>query len=133
MNQINIENKNGFHNNMLPNNFLAEQAILNILLTNPKNLSLIRKNIENLKVEYFYNESHQVLYKIILKIFEKNQSINITTFISQLEDEGSLEKIGGVEKLVKIIKNFESFENLEQYIQLIKDKYTRRVIREKIY
>ena len=130
MNQINIENKNGFHNNMLPNNFLAEQAILNILLTNPTNLSLIRKNIENLKVEYFYNESHQVLYKIILKIFEKNQSINITTFISQLQDEGSLEKIGGVEKLVKIIKNFENFENLGQYIQLIKDKYTRRVIIE---
>jgi replicative DNA helicase len=47
-----------------------------------------------------------------------------------LENQGLLQKIGGLEKIVKIIKNFENFSNLEEYIQLIKDKYTRRLIIE---
>jgi replicative DNA helicase len=102
MNQINTENKIGFHSNMLPNNFLAEQALLNILLTHPNNSLLLTKNLDNIKLEYFYNESHQILYSTILKIFEQNRIINITTLISELENQGVLQKIGGLEKPVDI-------------------------------
>jgi replicative DNA helicase len=130
MNKNNTENKLGIENNILPNNFLAEQALLNILLTHPNNSLLLTKNLDNIKLEYFYNESHQILYSTILKIFEQNRIINITTLISELENQGVLQKIGGLEKIIKIIKNFENFSNLEEYIQLIKDKHNRRLIIE---
>ena len=68
----------------LPNNFLAEQGILNILLTNP---SLI-KNISNLiKPESFYYGEHEIIYSLMLELTdnEDNKSTNLTIiFITSL-------------------------------------------------
>ena len=43
----------------LPNNFLAEQAILNILLTNPNLIKNVSSMINN---ESFYFEPHRLIY-----------------------------------------------------------------------
>ena len=74
----------------LPNNFLAEQGILNILLTNP---SLI-KNISNLiKPESFYYEEHEIIYSLMLELTdnEGNKSTNLTIIITELQNRGYCE------------------------------------------
>ena len=43
----------------LPNNFLAEQAVLNILLTNP---NLIKNVTAILTCESFYFKPHKLIY-----------------------------------------------------------------------
>lgn len=111
----------------LPNNFLAEQAILNILLTNS---SLVKTALQNLKLESFYFEPHRLIYQIIIELSEKNQSINLTTVITELENQGLLKKIGGIEKIVNIINRFEIFSELENYISLVNEKYLRRLLIE---
>ena len=60
----------------LPNNFLAEQSILNILLTNP---ALITKATENLKEESFYFEPHKIIYSILCewRLVYPNQNLNL--------------------------------------------------------
>jgi len=111
----------------LPNNFLAEQAILNILLTNS---SLVKTALQNLKLESFYFEPHRLIYQIIIDLSEKNQSINLTSVITELENQGLLKKIGGIEKIVNIINRFEIFSELENYISLVNEKYLRRLLIE---
>jgi replicative DNA helicase len=111
----------------LPNNFLAEQAILNILLTNS---SLVKTALQSLKLESFYFEPHRLIYQIIIELSEKNQSINLTTVITELENQGLLKKIGGIEKIVNIINRFEIFSELENYISLVNEKYLRRLLIE---
>lgn len=111
----------------LPNNFLAEQAILNILLTNS---SLVKTALQNLKLESFYFEPHKFIYQIIIELSEKNQSINLTSVITELENQGLLKKIGGIEKIVNIINRFEIFSELENYISLVNEKYLRRLLIE---
>jgi replicative DNA helicase len=111
----------------LPNNFLAEQAILNILLTNS---SLVKTALQNLKLESFYFEPHRLIYQMIIELSEKNQSINLTTVITELENQGLLKKIGGIEKIVNIINRFEIFSELENYISLVNEKYLRRLLIE---
>ena len=49
----------------LPNNFLAEQSLLNILLTNPK---IIKKTLEAVKIESFYFEPHKIIYSTIIQL-----------------------------------------------------------------
>ena len=115
------------NNIQLPNNFLAEQAILNILLTNP---SLFQEVIVKLKVESFYFEPHKLIYQTLLELVEKNKSITFTTIITSLQDKNQLEKIGGIERITTIINRFENFSDLEEYIQLVNDKYIRRLIIE---
>ena len=111
----------------LPNNFLAEQGILNILLTNP---ILVKTAISLLKPNSFYFENHKVIYEIIIGLNEENTSINLTTIITKLENQGNLKEIGGIEKIINIINRFENFADLEDYIKLVNEKYLRRLLIE---
>ena len=113
----------------LPNNFLAEQGILNILLTNP---SLI-KNISNLiKPESFYYGEHEIIYSLMLELTdnEDNKSTNLTIIITELQNRGLLSKIGGIDTIIKILNQFENFSDLDYYTTLINEKYLRRLIIE---
>ena len=68
----------------LPSNFIAEEAVLNILLTNP---NLIKNISSSLKINAFYFLNHQIIYKAILELVEKNSVINLTILISYLNDQ----------------------------------------------
>ena len=94
----------------LPNNFLAEQSILNILLTNP---NLIKKALETLKIDSFYFEPNKILYSTLLKLEEQKKIVTITTVVGKLQDDALLNKIGGLNFIVDIINRFERFFDLE--------------------
>jgi len=113
--------------NQLPNNLIAEQSILNILLNNP---TLIKNTISILKINAFYNEKNRLIYQSLIELVENDQVINFTTVITKLQDNGSLKKIGGVDKFIEIIETFENFSNLETYIELVNEKYLRRLFIE---
>ena len=111
----------------LPNNFLAEQGILNILLTNPL---LVKNVLSILEPESFYFEGHKILYETICELAQNDEEnvINLTLVITALQDKGILKKIGGIEKILDIINRFENFSDLDNYVKLINEKYLRRLI-----
>jgi len=109
----------------LPNNFLAEQAILNLLITNPL---LIHEVILDLKPESFYFEPHKLIYKTISEIYESNSVVNLTNLVGLLQDKNRLDEIGGVKRIITIISGFENITDLENYIKQLNDKYLRRLI-----
>ena len=114
--------------NMLPTNPFAEQAILNIFITNGQNITLLTDNIPNLKPQYFYDESNRLIYQTICELVDKNLSVNFTSILSTLLNKGILKKIGGVEKITRILNNFENSVNLPDYIRSINNFYIRRLI-----
>jgi replicative DNA helicase len=115
------------NNSVLPNNFLAEQAILNILLTSP---SLVKNIVTELKPNTFYFEPHRILYETIFELFEKNEFINLTRVITKLQDKNCLQRIGGIERIIEIINHFEDYSDISEYIVQLNDKYLRRLIIE---
>jgi replicative DNA helicase len=124
---MNIKNQNEKYINLssLPNNFLMEQSILTILLTNP---FLLKNVINTLKVSSFYYENNKIIYKTLLELFEFNKSINVTNLICKLQDNGLLEKIGGIEYITLILNKYENSLDLENYIIEINAKYLRRLL-----
>ena len=111
----------------LPHNFLAEESILNILLTHPK---LVKKTLINLKSDSFYFEPHKIIYSILSELDEENKPITLTLLITKLQDKALLNEIGGIERIIQIINKFENLLNLDEYIQAINEKYLRRLIIE---
>ena len=109
----------------LPNNFLAEQAILNLLVTNPL---LITEVILDLKPESFYFEPHKLIYETILEIYESNTPVNLTNIVTFLQDKNILNKIGGIQRISDIISGFENYSDLDNYIKQLNNKYLRRLI-----
>jgi hypothetical protein len=95
----------------LPHNFLAEQAILNILLTN-STAFLIQEVLSNLKIESFYFEPHKLIYETIFELSEKNIPVNLANVINNLQDKEIINKyiiviqyLNSIYKLEKNIKN----------------------------
>ena len=107
----------------LPHNFLAEKMVLNCLLINIESLEL---TIQTLPVEAFYFKNHQEIYKAIIFLYNNESTIDILTVLTFLQDNGLLEKIGGVKVLLELINQVPNVVYLEEYIRLIKDKFLRR-------
>lgn len=107
----------------LPHNFLAEKIILNCLLINYEAIEI---TLQTLPIQAFYFKNHQEIYKAIKSLHTNNISIDILTLVTFLQDNGLLEKIGGIKVLIELISQVPNIIYLEKYISLIKDKFIRR-------
>ena len=109
--------------NYLPHNFLAEKMVLSCMLINSDAIEII---IKNLTMDAFYFKNHQELFKAILFMYQKKQSIDIITVTTFLQENGLINKIGGIKVLIEIINQIPNLIYLDEYIKLIKDKFLRR-------
>lgn len=107
----------------LPHNFLAEKMILSCLLVNTEAIELTLRTIS---VEVFYFKNHQEIFKAITFMYKNNLPIDILTLISFLQDNGLLQKIGGLKVLIELLSQIPNLIYLEEYLRLVKDKYIRR-------
>ena len=109
----------------LPHNYVAEKMVLSSLLISSEAFEIVSRRI---KVETFYFQNHQELYKIILEIYKKQQSIDIITLNTFLQNNGKLETIGGTKILLDLFNHVPNLVYLEEYIYLIQDKFLRRLL-----
>ena len=107
----------------LPYNFLAEKMVLNCLLINIESIEI---TLQTLSAESFYFKNHQEIYRAIIFMYKNKLPIDILTLITFLQDNGLLEKIGGIKVLIELISQTPNLVYLEEYIRLIKDKFLRR-------
>ena len=112
-------------NKYLPHNFLAEKIVLSSLLISSEAIEMTSRKIN---VETFYFKNHQEIYKAILFLYQNNISIDILTLTTFLQDQGLLEQVGGIESLCELINQVPNLVYLEEYIQLMQDKFLRRLL-----
>ena len=109
----------------LPHNFLGEKIVLSSLLISSE---AVEFTIRHLTIETFYFRNHQELYKVILFLYNKNQIIDIFTLTTFLQDNGLIEKVGGLKVLEQLIDQIPNLVYLEEYIKLLQDKFLRRTL-----
>ena len=107
----------------LPHNFLAEKIILSCLLVNSEAVEI---TLQTLPIDAFYFRNHQEIYKSILFLYKNKIPIDILTLITFLQDNGLLQKVGGIKVLLELISQIPNFVYLEEYLRLVKDKFIRR-------
>src|SRR6478672_10546601 len=107
----------------LPHNFLAEKMVLTCLLINSKSIEV---TIKSLCVDAFYFKNHQEIYKAIIFMYKNEMPIDLVTLVTFLQDNGLLDKIGGVIVITELISQIPNLAYLKEYISLVKDKFIRR-------
>lgn len=122
---MNISMKESDFKNYLPHNFLAEKMVLSCMLINSDAIEII---IKNLTIDAFYFKNHQELFKAILFMYQKKQSVDIVTITTFLQENGLINKIGGIKVLIEIINQIPNLIYLDEYIKLMKDKFLRRLL-----
>jgi replicative DNA helicase len=109
----------------LPHNFLAEKIVLSTLLISSEAIEITLRKI---KIETFYFKNHQEIYKAIIFLYQNKSPIDILTLTTFLQDQGLLKQVGGIETLSELINQIPNLVYLEEYIQLMQDKFLRRLL-----
>lgn len=109
----------------LPHNFLAEKMILSCLLINTE---ITEITLQMLPIEAFYFKNHQEIYKAIIQMYKNKIHIDIVTLVNFLQDNGLLNKVGGIQILIELISQIPNLIYFEEYIKLVKDKFFRRCL-----
>lgn len=123
MKNFNSENGPLIIEKYLPHNFLAEKIILSSLLVSSEAIEIC---LRTLTIKTFYFKNHQEIYQAILVMYRKKIPIDIITLNTFLQDNGLLEKIGGIKVLIELVNQVPNLVYLEDYIRLIQDKFIRR-------
>ncbi len=79
-----------------------------------------------ISIEAVYFKNHQEIYKAIIFMYKNKIPIDILTLITFLQDNGLLQKIGGMKVLIELISQIPNLVYFEEYIRLVQDKFLRR-------
>ena len=121
-----------YNEQLPPQHNLAEEILLGGILLN---CQVIEMTIGELKTASFATETHKLIYATILKIYFQDGYVDSIILINTLWNLGLLAKIGGIDKILNLLRQAQIFvsgsviENtMHYYIDLVKDKYIRRLL-----
>ena len=103
----------------LPHNIDAEKSLLGAILVNNENYYRV---VEFLRPEDFYFDSHRVIFRHMLELMEKSQTVNLITIQESLMRASSLESAGGVMYLAGLLEGIPHLVNTDSYIKIIQEK-----------
>ena len=109
----------------LPHNLDAEQQLLGAPLVNN---DLFDKISSYLKIEYFFEHIHGVIFDNISKLILSNKLASPITLKTQIDNDERFEEIEGSKYLIKLAAESSSIINIEEYAQIIRHLYTWRSI-----
>ena len=109
-----------------PHSIEAEQSVLGSMLIAPDSWDKVAEIVVE---EDFYNRSHQIIYRAIVRLLTKSHPIDLITVSEDLEGMDELEPAGGFAYLGELAKNTPSSANVSAYAQIIKERaITRELI-----
>ena len=106
-----------------PQNIEAEEAILGGVLIDPEAIGRVT---EVIIPEAFYIGAHRSIYQAALDLQSRGLPTDLMGIASWLKDKGTLDKVGGQNRLAQLVDRTVSAANIDQYAKLVMDKYTRR-------
>lgn len=100
-----------------------EEAVLGALMLDKDALSIV---LDILRPESFYLEAHQLIYKAVLRLFEKSHPVDLLTVTEELKKSGDLEAAGGGFYLVELTNRVASSANIEYHARIVAQKHIQR-------
>ncbi len=111
---------------IMPQNIDAEEAVLGAIFVNPESISKIIEIIREPKS--FYKPAHQYIYEVMLKLFNKNEKIDIISVSEELSYMSKLELVGGREFINELSYNAITSANIVYYAKIIQEKAIKRAL-----
>ena len=110
----------------MPYSVETEQAVLGSILISENAANFV---CSAFKENAFYSLSHQKIFSAMKKIYSQNSPVDYVTVVSELDKEGVLEEVGGIEYLTTLTNIIPSGANYIHYCETLKrDLVLRQLI-----
>ena len=106
-----------------PQALQLEEAVLGAAMLDKDALPVI---IDILRPASFYSDAHQLIYKAMLRLFEKSQPVDLLTVSEELKKSGDFDKVGGSFYLADLTLKIASAANIEYHARIISQKHIQR-------
>lgn len=106
-----------------PHDLEAEQAVLGALMLRPV---AIHDIIDLLVPDMFYARKHNIIFKTILELTDKNEPVDVLSIANRLKEKKSLDQIGGNAYLNELMGNVPSTVNVRHYGDIVYKKFILR-------
>ncbi|MGM0441045.1 MAG: replicative DNA helicase [Elusimicrobiota bacterium] len=102
-----------------PQNIEAERSVLGSILIDE---DAVLTCIDILRPENFYRTAHRLIFKSVMRLFDRNEPVDIVTVSEDLAKNNELEKIGDSDYLTVLVNNVASPANVGYYAKIVRDK-----------
>lgn len=106
-----------------PHDLDAEQAVLGALMLRP---SAIHDIVDLLTADMFYAKKHNIIFKTITDLSNKNEPIDVLSVASKLKERKVINEIGGNSYLNDLMNNVPSTVNIRHYGDIVYKKFILR-------
>lgn len=106
-----------------PHSEEAEVSVLGSILIDQDAIVTVA---EFLRPEHFYFESHSLIFKAILDLYEERSPIDMVTLTDKLKKNKDLTKVGGTAYLAEMVNRVPTSANIEKYGLIVKDLWVKR-------
>lgn len=113
-------------NRLPPQDIEAEQSVLGSLLIDK---DAIIKIADIITSGDFYRKAHEMIFKSIVELFQKNEPIDLLTVSSRLKEKKQFKEIGGMSYLTTLMNLVPTASNVTHYAKIVNQK---RVLRDLI-
>jgi replicative DNA helicase len=115
-----IDNNSGITE---PHALPAEQAIIGVLLHRPEMVNIVSQSLAK---DDFYFEPHRVIYGAMVEMNAVGEIADLVGIQDRLMQGKMLERVGGPSYLSDLVVNAPSGANIEHYVNLVRERSTRR-------
>ncbi|MCE5242785.1 MAG: replicative DNA helicase [Syntrophobacteraceae bacterium] len=106
-----------------PQQIEAEQSLLGGILIDSDGLP---SALEILRGDEFYRDSHRIIFRAIVDLYERNEPVDLVTAASVLAERNQLEGVGGAPYLATLTEMVPSAANVAAYAKIVSEKALMR-------
>ena len=106
----------------------AETAVLGGMLIDSE---AVTRAVEHLDDSMFYREANRRLYRVMLRLFERDKALDVITVAEELKKTGEIDEAGGFDYLSALVSAVPTAANLVYHAQIVREKaLLRRLIEQ---
>jgi len=110
-----------------PQNTQSEQAVLGSIMLRKDAIHEIE---DVLTPDSFYAEKHKIIYGAMLDLSLQSEPIDMLSLSAKLDEQKSLDRVGGRQYLAEIVNTVPSSTNIKHYAEIVQKKYVLRSLIE---
>lgn len=108
-----------------PQNVEAEAAVLGAILVNKEAMDKVADVVKDID---FYRHDHQIIFRAILRLYDKRSPIDLVTLTNELDSLKQLDEVGGAAYLANLVNSVPTAIHVGHYAEIVRQKAVLRRI-----